>query len=327
MSHGASDQEIIQKTHNTSRFFVEQRQIAWVLLIFTLVGGWLGYHAMPQRKDPDIPVRRAAVMVPWPGNSAERVELLVTKPVEEAVSQNTYVTTVESISRTDLAIVYVDLDENLQDTGKQFDDIKMKLDNVQLPAGAGPIQFIKDFGDTAALMLTVASPPLSDMEISLRAQAIERAIREKRQGHPGERFTLVSCFPEATDSRLLSAAVAEFVEFTRERKFATDLVVFGGPGYVAMDGRSDKSDAEILAHLARFVQERLKLEELHPDAWDAVVIRDPSQVKDRLSLVAGDKYSYRELDRFTDRLADILRTIPDATKVERAGVLEERVYL
>ena len=28
-----------------------------------------------------------------------------------------------------------------------------------LPQGAGPILYIKDFGDTSALMLTVASPP------------------------------------------------------------------------------------------------------------------------------------------------------------------------
>ena len=47
----------------------------------------------------------------------------------------------------------------MEDPGKEFDDIKLKLDSVRdLPEGAGPISFVKDFGDTAALMLTVASP-------------------------------------------------------------------------------------------------------------------------------------------------------------------------
>ncbi len=329
MSHGRSDQEAIQTTRNASRFFVEQRQIARVLLIFTVLGGIYGYRSMPQRKDPDIPVRRAVALVPWPGNSAERVEQLVTRPVEEAVSQNTYVTEVESVSRTNLSIVYLDLDENLEDTGKQFDDVKMKLEGVQLPAGAGPIQFVKDFGDTAALMLTVASPPLSDQEIDLRAQAIERAIREHRGKSASDptRFTLVACFPESTDERLLGLTVADFLSFTRERGVASDLSVFGGPGYVAVDGRSKLSDEAILLHLLAFTQERLKLEELHPDLWEAAVIRSPSETRKKLSLVAGDRYSYRELDEITELLADRLRTVPDATKVERAGVLEERIFL
>jgi len=58
MAH-KTDAEMIQHTRNTARFFVENRQIAWVLLITTVTWGWFGYHSMPQRKDPDIPVRVA----------------------------------------------------------------------------------------------------------------------------------------------------------------------------------------------------------------------------------------------------------------------------
>ena len=50
--------------------------------------------------------------------------------------------------------------------------VKLKLDAItDLPDGAGPINFVKDFGDTAALMLTVASPKVSDLEVELRAKA------------------------------------------------------------------------------------------------------------------------------------------------------------
>ena len=66
MAH-KSDAELIEKGRNTARFFVEHRQIAWILLIGTVLWGWYGYNSMPQRKDPDIPVRVAVALAPWPG--------------------------------------------------------------------------------------------------------------------------------------------------------------------------------------------------------------------------------------------------------------------
>src|ERR1041384_5562629 len=168
MSHGKSDQELIKNKHNTARFFVQTRQVAWVLLILTCLWGVYGYFKMPQRKDPEVQVRTAVALVPWPGASAEKIEQLVTKKVEQQMAANSKVTKIESISRTSIAVIYVELDENLKETGKELDDIKLKLDSIHdLPSGAGPINFIKDFGDTEALMLAVSSPKTDDAEIGL----------------------------------------------------------------------------------------------------------------------------------------------------------------
>ena len=59
-----TDDEYIKKTHNTERFSVEHPHITWVLLIATLIWGVYGYTSMPQRKDPDIPVREAQIISP-----------------------------------------------------------------------------------------------------------------------------------------------------------------------------------------------------------------------------------------------------------------------
>jgi multidrug efflux pump subunit AcrB len=66
MAHRKTDDEYIQKTHNTARYFVEHPHISWVLLLLTLFWGFYGYASMPQRKDPDIPVRQAMIICPWP---------------------------------------------------------------------------------------------------------------------------------------------------------------------------------------------------------------------------------------------------------------------
>src|SRR4030095_1779853 len=89
MSHGKSENELINNTHNTARFSVEKRHVTWVLLIATCLWGMLGYLRMPQRKDPEFQVRTAVALIPWPGASAERVQQLVSRRVEEAGPCNT----------------------------------------------------------------------------------------------------------------------------------------------------------------------------------------------------------------------------------------------
>src|ERR1051325_11636864 len=280
MSHGKSDQELIKNKHNTARFFVQTRQVAWVLLILTCLWGVYGYISMPQRKDPEVQVRTAVALVPWPGASAEKVEQLVTKKVEEQMGANSKVTKIESISRTGLAVIYVELDENLKETGKEFDDIKLKLDGIRdLPSGAGPINFIKDFGDTAALMLTVASPKADDAEIAWRAQAVRTAIERERANASGSRFTLVLNGPQSVQPRLLRAPISMFLDFVKEQGFASDVRIIEGNGFIGFDGASEKSDQELLGYIHKFINEQLQAAEFHPDAWPPVIIRDPGETQ------------------------------------------------
>src|ERR1700686_2001584 len=184
-----SDQDRIEKTRNLPRFFVEHPQVSWVLLIGVLVWGWFGYHSMPQRKDPDIPVRGAVAFCPWAGATARQVEQFVTRPIADAVAVNKALHPgpasnygIRSVSLPAAAYVYVQLAENISDVKRQFSDINLKLNalNSQLPQGAGPISFQSDFGDTAALMLTIASPKADPVEINIRAQAIQSAIQSVR---------------------------------------------------------------------------------------------------------------------------------------------------
>jgi multidrug efflux pump subunit AcrB len=332
MSHGKTDQELVQSKRNTARFFVEKRHVSWVLLLATCFWGVYGYIKMPQRKDPEVQVRTAVALVPWPGASAEKVEQLVTKTVEEKVAGNAKVTKIESISRTGLAVIYVELDENLKETGKEFDDIKLKLDSIDnLPSGAGPINFIKDFGDTAALMLTVASPKTDDAAVALRAQNIQAAIEKERAAtaSPSDpsRFTLVFTVADSVDPRMLRTPAEMFLAYIKEQGFASDVRIINGGRFIGFDGVSLKSDEELLAHTQQFVNERLQSSEFHPDAWPPFVVRNPQDTLAKLNTVAGDKYTYRQMDDYTDLIEKTLKTIPQVSKVQRSGNLDETVYL
>ncbi|MBI2875275.1 MAG: efflux RND transporter permease subunit [Candidatus Tectomicrobia bacterium] len=319
-------------SHNTARFFVENRHISWALLIATLLWGTYGYFRMPQRKDPDVPVRVAVAIAPWPGASAEKVEQLVTRKIEEKIAENSKVEKIESISRGSLSVVYVTLHERVAETGKELDDIKLKLDSLrELPAGVGPIEFIKDFGDTAALMLTVASPRASAVEISLRARSVRRAIAQVRaQASPEaarSRATLVVCFPQSINPRIPQRSRDLLARYAAAQGFVYDPRPVDGPGFIGLDARMGHPDAAILAFIRQFAREQLHVSEFHPDVWEPAVIRDPRETEAKLAAVAGDKYSYRELDELTGLIKRTLQTVPQVSKVTRAGVLKERIFL
>ncbi|HEU4400876.1 MAG TPA: efflux RND transporter permease subunit [Candidatus Polarisedimenticolia bacterium] len=332
MAH-RSDSDLIAHGRNTARFFTETRHISWVLLLATVAWGIYGYTRMPQRKDPDIPVRVAVALCPWPGASADKVEELVARKIEDAMAQNASVYKITSLSRAGLAVVHVELDERAQDPGKQFDDVKMKLDGISdLPPGAGPVKFIKDFGDTAALMLTVASPRVSAVEISIRARDVQRAIEETRRraatgGAGRARVSVVACAPQSISPTVLQRPIDLLVRDAAADGFARDVRRILGPGYIGIDAVLEHSDAEILAFINEWIQERLHSSELHPDLWRPVVIRDPGDTRTRLTAVSGEKYSYRELDDFSDLIKHTLQTVPQVSKVDISGVLNEKIYL
>ena len=334
------DSEIIQHTHNTARFFVEHRQVALVLLLGTFLWGWFGYSKMPKRKDPVIPVRVAVASCLWPGATAEEIEQLITRPIEQAMAQNQAVKPpsgsdygIRSLSFPNFALVFVQLDENVKDTTKQLNDINLRLNELsnKLPQGAGPIQFNSNFGDTAALMLTVASPRVSEVEVALRARSVKKAIERVRstlpKSAPQPRVSVVASFPQSVAAEEVKASFQLVSRMAVQAGVLQDPRVFEGPGFLGIDGSSRLDDNALRAWGERVTHEHFHRSEFHPDSWHTAFIRDPNETDVKLAAVAGEKYSYRELDDFTALIQRTLQGTPEVSKVDRSGVLAERVYL
>src|SRR6267378_2176930 len=100
-----------------------------------------------------------------------------------------------------------------------------------------------------------------------------------------------------------------------------------GSGFIGVDGVSTGDDASIHGFIQAFLQKQVQRSELHPDAWEPIIIRDPQETPERLAKVAGDKYSYADLDDFSDLIARTVQGAPETSKVERRGVLPQVVYL
>ncbi|HTV65535.1 MAG TPA: efflux RND transporter permease subunit [Bryocella sp.] len=333
-----SDAEYVATTHNTARFFTEHRQVAMMLLIGVFAWGWYGYQHMPKRKDPNIPVRVAAAQCPWPGATAEQVEQLVTRPIEQTLALNSTIKSpspsdfgIRSLSFPGMAVVYVQLDDSVKDKKQQFSDINLKLNQLKLPPGAGPIQFNSDFGDTAALMLTVASPLASPTEIALRARAVRAKIEETRTAEasnaPQPRVSIVTSFPMSVSTALVRETFQAVIGLGAQAGVLRDLHYFEAPGFVGVDLNTSLDDASLRAFGNKIIEEKIHRSEIHPDAWVAMFVRDPSETEARLQEVAGAKYSYSDLDNFTDLIQRTLQGVPEVSQVNRSGVLPQQIYL
>jgi multidrug efflux pump subunit AcrB len=181
-------------------------------------------------------------------------------------------------------------------------------------------------------MLTIASPRADSVEIDIRARDIQLAIQTvraarkyKEQGAP---VTIVYSFPQSLSSNKTIMDAAQLFELQAEQVGiirAPQLIQ--GSGFIAVDGVSTGDDAAIHNLIQSFFQTQLQRSELHPDAWEPIVIRDPQETPEQLAKVAGGKYSYADLDDFSDLIARTVQGALETSKVERRGLLPQVVYL
>jgi multidrug efflux pump subunit AcrB len=131
------------------------RLVMTVVLSLMLFGG-ISYFSLPAQEDPAIKVREAVITTHFPGMPAEKIELLITKTVEEGVRNVNEVEEIRSISMQGTSVVYVALYDRYYDLDQIWDKVRNELEKVksELPEGT-PAHFINDnFGDVA--ILTVA---------------------------------------------------------------------------------------------------------------------------------------------------------------------------
>ena len=314
---------------NIARFFTHNRQIGWVTLVATLLWGVFGYMSMPKRKDPDIPVRVGLAICPWPGIASDKVEQLVTRKIEQAATGNDKVERVETTTQDNISVVQVRLLDSIENTDQEFQDIGQRLRQIEneLPDGAGPITWISDFGDTAALMLTVASPPVPGTEIELGARGVRETIEQARRGDTTPRVAILQCYPASVSPAMVERPFKLFADVAQRDGIARDVRPLSVGSCSGVDFATSRSDAEVRAYGQQFMDRRIQLSDVHPDSWGPIIIRDPQSTRDRLAEVASNRYSYRQLDDFTDLIQRTLQRVPVVAKVQRAGVLPEQIYL
>ena len=169
------------------RFAVKKTAITMTLVVLALMLGVSQYLSMSRRADPEFTIRQCTITTAWPGVEAERVERLVTVPLEREISQLAEVDYVTSTTTTGLSVLYVILPDDLpaSDIQQTWERVRGKVDVVRpaLPQGTSDPEVNDDFGDTAVMLLAVhepiaegQKPGYSPREIRTIAERIEERL-------------------------------------------------------------------------------------------------------------------------------------------------------
>ena len=154
---------------------IRRNRVTFVVLGVLLIAGVQAYLQLPQKMDPGFTIRTAQVVTRFPGASPDRVEQLVTDPIEQVVQEIPELDFVSSTSRTGVSVVSVNIREEFEEMRPIWDDLRRKIDSVrpQLPAGAGRPDVNDELGDIYPMLFSmIADEGFSDRELREIAETI-----------------------------------------------------------------------------------------------------------------------------------------------------------
>lgn len=159
-----------------ARFAINNARFLWFLIAASVIGGLGTYATQPRQEDPEIALRSAQIITRLPGLSPERIEQLVTRPVEDSVKSIAEISKIKSISTTGLSIVSPEVDERYSDLGPIWADLRNKMDDLagSLPQGAIGPSVNDDYGRVSVITMALTGGDYSMAEL----HTVSRDLRE-----------------------------------------------------------------------------------------------------------------------------------------------------
>lgn len=147
-------------------FALKRPTIVISLVLICVVWGVVTFATMPRREDPEFTIKICTVSTSWPGASAQKVEELVTDPLEEAIDGLEEVKLIRSTSSTGLSVIFVELEDSLpgSKTDDTWDKVRARIKNVAMPDPDLEPVVNDEFGDTNIILFAVHQAPLSRAE-------------------------------------------------------------------------------------------------------------------------------------------------------------------
>lgn len=135
------------------------RKLVGLLMVIAMLFGITQYFTMPAREDPILVIRNTVVVANHPGLSAERMEDLVARPLEESIRTipeikeiRTTILEGQVIIQPEVYFEYTELDQIWDELREAVEDARPNL-----PSTMGPIVVDDDFGDVAVITAAFTS--------------------------------------------------------------------------------------------------------------------------------------------------------------------------
>ncbi|MFI2741854.1 efflux RND transporter permease subunit [Zhouia sp. PK063] len=120
-------QKNAHKEFKLSSWAIDNKTTIYVVIAIFFVLGLSAYFGMPREDFPEIKETKIYISTPYPGNTAEDIERLITDPLEDELKNVSNVTKITSTSQEDYSIITVEFDEKISiENAKQ--KVKDKVD-------------------------------------------------------------------------------------------------------------------------------------------------------------------------------------------------------
>lgn len=163
---------------NIAAYAIKNGRFTLFALIALVATGIAIYFSHPSQEDPEVTIRTAVVTAYFPGMSAERIEQLIVKPIEETAKQISEVTDMTSTASTGAAMVKVEVGDKYFDLDPIWTDLRNKMNDLtpSLPSGTSGPYVNDDFGRVAVATLALTGPDYSMAEMREVARDLRDAI-------------------------------------------------------------------------------------------------------------------------------------------------------
>jgi multidrug efflux pump subunit AcrB len=313
-----------------AQFCVEHREVSWLALIAVLVWGGLAYTRLGQQEDPTIPQRTAMLVTQFPGATASKVEELVSKPIERKISELKSIEEIKTTSRPGISTMTIkQLPASTATIDQEWDKVRAKIQEVQLPEGTRQPWLNTDFGNTITLLFGLVSPPITDAECVARANLLRERLAEVRKGVPATNHAAVAAFLPSMDENSLEVLRGRFETALRAAGLAKEVRSVQGHSFILIDLETTASRADLERFTANFTRTFFGTDhELwHPDFTQPIFLMGDEDPLPQIRASAPPRYSYRTLELLARDFEDDLKQVASVGKVTKIAIVQETIYL
>ncbi|MGA2175441.1 MAG: efflux RND transporter permease subunit [Verrucomicrobiota bacterium] len=313
-----------------AQFFVEHREVSWLALIAVLVWGAVAYTKLGQQEDPTIPQRTAMLVTQFPGATASKVEELVSKPIERKISELKSIEEIKTQSQPGISTMTIkQLPASTATIDQEWDKVRAKLQEVQLPEGTRQPWLNTDFGNTITLLFGLVSPPITDAECVARANLLRQRLAEVRRGAPTTNHAAMAAFFPSLGENYLEVLRGRLETAVRAAGLAKEVRTVQGHSFILVDLETSACRADLEQFTADFVRRLTGTDrELwHPDFTQPILLMGDEDPLPQIRASAPPRYSYRTLELLARDFEDALKQVESVGKVTKIGIVQETVYL
>ncbi|HFX17521.1 MAG TPA: efflux RND transporter permease subunit, partial [Flavobacteriales bacterium] len=119
----------IYKEFKLSTVSLKNASTVKLIIALITIGGLYAYISMPREAFPDVAAPEVFVSTPYPGNSAEDIENLITRPLEKEFKKINGIDEIKSTSKSGYSSIDVKFNFDV-DPDKALADVKDKIDDA-----------------------------------------------------------------------------------------------------------------------------------------------------------------------------------------------------